>query len=231
MKPQLPIPVELWDQIPPVAQAAILALVQQYEQRLQQLQDQVEDLRQRLGQNSANSSRPPSTDPPAVKRNPPRPPSGRATGGQPGHALQQRPLLPPDDTIPCKPTACRLCGWALQGHDPQPLRHQVIKLPPIRPAVTEYQLHRLACPCCGITTCAALPRRRAGRRAGPTSPGDAGLVDGGLSAQQAHGRGPMCRRAAGSDLGGPDLRPGGRDGSRHRPGRRGVARLCQDSGR
>jgi transposase len=30
-------------------------------------------------------------------------------------------------------------------------------LPPIRPQVTEYQLHRLACPRCGLFTCARLP--------------------------------------------------------------------------
>ena len=44
MEPQPPIPAELWDQIPPAAQAAILALVQQYEQRLQALQQQVDEL-------------------------------------------------------------------------------------------------------------------------------------------------------------------------------------------
>jgi transposase len=152
-----PLPVEIWDQLPPAAQAAILALVQQYEQQLQDLQRRVEDLEQRLGQNSTNSSRPPSTDGLAVKRRPPRSPSGRKKGAQPGHPLQQRPLLPPDRTIPCKPASCRRCGRPLLGDDPQPLRHQVLELPPIRPDVTEYQLHRLACPCCGITTCAALP--------------------------------------------------------------------------
>jgi transposase len=152
-----PLPVELWDQIPPTAQAEIVALIQQYEQRLHDLQRRVKDLEQRLGQNSTNSSRPPSTDPPTVKRRPPRLPSGRKKGAQPGHRLQQRPLLPPDRTIPCKPLSCRRCGRSLHGDDPQPLRHQVLELPPIRPDVTEYQLHRLACPCCGITTCAALP--------------------------------------------------------------------------
>src|SRR5262245_16623602 len=59
-----PIPVNLWGRIPPAAQAAVLALVQQYEQRLQALQQQVDDLRRRLNQNSTNSSRPPSSDPP-----------------------------------------------------------------------------------------------------------------------------------------------------------------------
>jgi transposase len=157
MRQQLPIPEDLWRQLPSAAQAAILALVQQYEQRLKDLQQQVDDLRQRLNQNSTNSSRPPSTDPPAVKRRPPRPPSGCKPGGRPGHERRQRPLLPPDHTHVLKPTLCRRCGHALQGEDPQPLRHQVLELPPLRPEVTEYRLHRLFCPDCGLSTCASLP--------------------------------------------------------------------------
>jgi transposase len=160
MKPQPPIPADLWDQIPPAAQATILALVQQYEQRLQTLQKQVDELKQRLSQNSTNSSRPPSSDPPHVKRRPPKPPSGRKRGGQPGHARQQRPLVPPEQvkqTIPLKPTACRKCGHALQGDDPHPRLHQVAEIPPIQPEVTEYRLHRLTCPDCGTRTSASLP--------------------------------------------------------------------------
>jgi transposase len=160
MKPQLPISVELWNQIPPAAQAAIFDLVQQYEQRLQTFQRQVDELRQRLSQNSTNSSRPPSSDPPHVKRRPPKPAAGRKRGGQPGHARQQRPLVPADQvkqTIPLKPFACRKCGQALYGHDPQPRRHQVAEIPPIKPEVTEYRLHRLTCPDCGTRTCASLP--------------------------------------------------------------------------
>src|SRR5262245_12047652 len=168
-----PLPVELWGQIPPAAQAAILDLIQQYQQRLEALQRRVEDLEQRLGQNSTNSSRPPSTDGPTVKRRPPRSPSGRKKGAQPGHPLKKRPLLPPDRTIPCKPVSCRRCGRPLLGDDPQPLRHQVLEVPLVRPDVTEYQLHRLACSCCGITICAVLPAGvptatcRRPRRSGP----------------------------------------------------------------
>jgi hypothetical protein len=66
-------------------------------------------------------------------------------------------LLPPDHTEVLKPSHCRRCGHALQGDDTQPLRHQVLELPKIRPEVTEYQLHRLRCPACGLSTCAALP--------------------------------------------------------------------------
>jgi hypothetical protein len=45
-----PIPVELWIQIPAAAQAAISSLVQQYEQRLQALQQQFAQLTERLNQ-------------------------------------------------------------------------------------------------------------------------------------------------------------------------------------
>jgi len=160
MPPVPPIPAELWNQIPPAAQAAILALVQQYEQRLQALQRQVDQLTERLNQNSTNSSRPPSSDPPHVKRRPPKPSSGRKKGGQPGHARQRRPLVPPQQvkqTIPVMPSACRKCGQALHGEDPQPRRHQVAEIPPVQVEVTEYRLHRLACTACGTRTCASLP--------------------------------------------------------------------------
>jgi transposase len=53
--------------------------------------------------------------------------------------------------------ACRRCGTLLQGQDPDPLRHQVIEIPPITPLVIEHRLHRLVCPCCSTSTCATLP--------------------------------------------------------------------------
>jgi transposase len=162
-----PIPKELWDQIPPAAHAALLVVLQQYEQRIAQLEQRVRELEERLGQNSSNSSRPPSSDAPVVKRAPPKPPSGRARGGQTGHAFSARPLLPPDQTLPLKPGACRRCGQPLRGTDPQPLRHQVIEMPRPQAHVTEYQLHRLACPGCGLTTCAALPAGVPSGRTGP----------------------------------------------------------------
>jgi transposase len=157
MPQEIPIPKELWDQIPAAAQAALLAVFDTFHKEVADLRQQVADLTARLGQNSQNSSRPPSSDAPSVKRRPPREPSGRRRGAQPGHELHARPLLPPDEEIPCHPTACRRCGEALSGCDPQPLRHQVIELPPIQPLVTEYQLHRLVCPRCGTSTCGTLP--------------------------------------------------------------------------
>lgn len=152
-----PIPEALWQQVPAEVQAVLEAVFARYEERIACLQQQVEQLQQPPGQNSTNSSKPPSSDGPQVKRQPPKPRSGKRRGAQPGHTFQQRPLLPADDTRPLKPSNCRGCGHPLQGVDPQPLRHQVLELPVLRPLVTEYQLHRLSCPQCGLQTCATLP--------------------------------------------------------------------------
>jgi transposase len=137
---------------------ALRAEVAELRTKVREQQEQLRELQERLNQNSTNSSRPPSSDLPAVKRAPPKPPSGRRSGGQPGHALQQRPVLEPTrPLVVLKPSACRQCGRALVGADPQPLRHQVLELPDVRPDVTEYRLHRLRCTDCGRTTCATLP--------------------------------------------------------------------------
>jgi transposase len=136
---------------------ALRAEVAELRAQVLALQQQTQELKDQLNQNSTNSSRPPSADPPSVKRSPPHTPSGRQRGGQTGHQRQQRPLLPADHVVPLKPTRCRGCGHPLAGQDPHPLRHQVLELPPLRPEVTEYQLHRLCCCRCGLSTCARLP--------------------------------------------------------------------------
>jgi hypothetical protein len=45
----------------------------------------------------------------------------------------------------------------LEGEDADPLRHQLIEIPPITPLVIEHRLHRLVCPCCSTSTGATLP--------------------------------------------------------------------------
>ncbi len=160
MSDRPPLPADLWGNLPPEARALILTLraeVAELGAKVREQQQQIAELLERLNQNSTNSSRPPSTDPPIVKRRPPRPSAGRSPGGQPGHERQQRPLLPPDHTKVLKPCRCRRCGHSLRGEDPHPLRHQVLELPNIQPTVTEYQLHRLRCPACGLSTRASLP--------------------------------------------------------------------------
>ena len=160
MIPRPPIPERLWNTVPPEAQIAILALLDSVNRRGLELEQRVRDLEARLKLNSTNSSKPPSSDPIGFKRKPPTPPSGRKRGGQPGHRRAQRRLVPPErvrTTTDCRPTDCRRCGHALIGDDPTPWVHQVAELPRIEPLVDEYRLHRLACPRCGVRTCARLP--------------------------------------------------------------------------
>jgi transposase len=171
MKARPPIPDKLWQQIPPAAQSAILALIQHYKQRLA-------DLEARLNQNSTNSSKPPSSEHPHAKPARPTPKSLRGCGGQPGHSKHQRPLLPTEQcqqVIPCVPPTCRRCAAPLRGTDPQPLRHQVWELPEIKPTVTEYQRHRLTCRC-GTITCGALPAGVPTGQAGPRLIAFSGLL-------------------------------------------------------
>src|SRR6516225_9548802 len=160
MAPMPPLPEPLWKTASPEVQAAVLALVEYYEQRLAQLESRVKDLENRLKLNSTNSSIPPSSDPIGLKRKPPSPPSKKKRGGQPGHPKAHRALVPPEkvrDTINCIPISCRRCGHELSGEDPEPLIHQVAELPRIEPIVDEYRLHRLVCPDCGEKTCGVLP--------------------------------------------------------------------------
>src|SRR5215211_8291515 len=110
------LPSEVFDALPPAVQAYI-----------RYLEARLADLEARLGQTSANSSKPPSSDPPHVKPAPPRTPSGRRRGGQPGHPRHTRPELPPDAIVHLRPDTCGRCRTRLLGEDAAPLRHQVIE--------------------------------------------------------------------------------------------------------
>src|SRR5947209_9688740 len=146
---------EVWERTPPEAQASIRAL----EARVATVEGMMQAWQEQLNQTSRNSSRPPSSDPPQPPR-PHRPRGQRRRGGQPGNPGATRTLIPVeevDEVVVIKPAQCTHCQAPLSGDDPTPWRHQVIELPPIKPVVTEYQWHQLACPTCGATTRAPWP--------------------------------------------------------------------------
>jgi hypothetical protein len=80
---------------PPSTPLLLEVRSQAYERQLAQLREQVAqiddlkaemvELRERLGQNSSNSSKPPSSDLPRQPQQVQRQPSGRKPGGQPDH--------------------------------------------------------------------------------------------------------------------------------------------------
>jgi transposase len=154
------IPQHIWDSFSDEARVLVATVIDGLERQINELKQQVQDLKARIDRNSTNSSRPPSTDPIGVKRKPPTPPSGKRRGGQKGHPRRMRALVPPErvaSVTDCKPTQCRRCRHPLTGVDAEPRRHQVAELPPIEPEVHEYRLHRLCCPHCKTVTCGALP--------------------------------------------------------------------------
>jgi transposase len=120
---------------------------------------EIAELRERLNQNSQNSSKPPSSDPPNAPLRPGKRRTGRKPGGQPGHPAHFRALVPDEKVIavPVKPDECNNCGHPLTGSDSNPLLHQVVEVPKVEPEVTEYQLHCLTCPKCKHKTLAQLP--------------------------------------------------------------------------
>src|SRR5260370_19541896 len=146
---------------PPEAQAIIRALlvrIAEQDRRIAALEAELAAAKK----TPRNSSLPPSSEHPHAK--PPRDKEKKGPrkkrGGQPGHPKHERALIPTEqcqEVVPLKPESCRRCGEALVGSEPEPLRHQVWDIPEIKPLVTEYQLHRLTCPCCQQSTCAQLP--------------------------------------------------------------------------
>jgi transposase len=148
------MPLGMLDRLTPGDRGFVEALVAFNAKLLTELKE----LKVKLGLNSTNSSLPPSTDRPHVKRAPPRPPSGKKKGAQPGRARTPRSRLTPTRIVDLHADACRGCGHALRGDDPNPLVHQVIEIPPPPPPdVTEYRQHRRTCPGCGRVTCPPLP--------------------------------------------------------------------------
>jgi transposase len=128
------------------------------------LHERVQELEARLGQNSANFSRPPSSDSPRVPVRPKAPPSGRKRGGQPGHRGAFRELLPieqVDEVVVVVPERCQHCQQPFPEPAVRPRgrvwRHQVVELLPLAVRVTEYQMMVRRCAHCGRRTRASLP--------------------------------------------------------------------------
>jgi transposase len=150
------------------------ALIQALQQRIADLEQQVHDLQQRLGRNASNSSLPPSANPPAAPPPVVKLPTGRKTGGQPGHPGHQRLRLPRErvqHVLALIPSHCEACRASLPTQagvsDPAPVWHQYAELPKVSAVVTEYQGHARTCPACGHVTREAIPAEIRAQAFGP----------------------------------------------------------------
>jgi len=129
------------------------------------LRETVRELKARLGLDSRNSSKPPSSDPPGKGGAAPgRRRTGRKRGGQPGHVGKTREPFREDQIdrrVHVRLERCHHCDASLRGaaHDlVAPVRHQVVEIPAAAAFVTEYVLERARCPRCGVVTRAPLPQ-------------------------------------------------------------------------
>ena len=139
----------------------LTARVVELERIVREQADEIAVLRRRAGADSSNSSRPPSSDAPWVKK-PAKPRSsrtrsGRQPGKQPGASSCSRGLVDDaDDTLQIQPDRCRRCDTSLDGaRECGRQRRQVVDVRPAPPPkVTEYQRISKVCPCCGAVTTA-----------------------------------------------------------------------------
>jgi transposase len=140
----------------------LIALIAAQAVEIAALKAQIAELERRLGLNSSNSSKPPSSDglkrPARVKSLRER--SGKIPGGQNGHKGETlRQVTDPDEVVDHYPSACSTCG---EGLDPETSvghsARQVFDLPEPAPlVVTEHRAHDCRCEVCGAKTRALFP--------------------------------------------------------------------------
>src|SRR5580700_6521163 len=150
----------------PASLEAIIAVLREQNTAQQaliaKLQERIAELERRLGLNSGNSGKPPSSDglKKPVRVSSLRERSGKKTGGQNGHRGETlRRSETPDATIDHFPQTCAGCGEALSAAmATDHIARQVFDLPEPQPLiVTEHRAHRCCCAACGTHTRANFP--------------------------------------------------------------------------
>jgi len=142
-----------------MSETAKVDLILALEARLCVLERRLRELEARVGLNSRNSSKPPSSDGPAKPiAKSLREKSGRPPGGQPGHkGITLRQVSAPDRLEVHGPDRCG-CGCDVAS---QPVRrverYQVFDLPEPGMVVTEHQVTVKICPACEAECKGALP--------------------------------------------------------------------------
>ena len=142
--------------------ALLLAQEARHAAEMAAMRARIAELERRLGLNSSNSGKPPSSDGlrKPVRVGSLRERSGKKPGGQKGHPGETlRRTETPDAVIDHYPLACTECGAVLTetmatGHTAR----QVFDLPEPQPLiVTEHRAHDCRCAACGAQTRAAFP--------------------------------------------------------------------------
>jgi len=139
--------------------------VEALEQRIEKLEasdaqvhHRIEQIENRLKQNSQNSSKPPSSDPAYQRPERVRGKSKRRRGGQKGHKGYRQQMLTPTETQVVDPGRCGCgCQRRRRGSVRAFYTHQWIELPEIEMQVKHVVLQKGQCAGCGRWVKAKLP--------------------------------------------------------------------------
>ena len=159
------------------------AYIKQLEEEIIQLKKRIEELERLLGMNSRNSSKPPSTNPPGMSVVLPKR-RRKKRGARKGHEPHLRELLPQEFVkkhFHLKPEICTCGSKNLEETGEEPLRHQVVDIPPIEPQVTEYVQHIYRCKDCGQLIHQSLPDGLKRKHFGPGTLSVVGILTGVLN--------------------------------------------------
>lgn len=137
-----------------------------YESGYKKLEARVKELEAKLGENSQNSDKPPSSDPPYSKASGKgkKGNSGRRSGGQPGHKGSSLELSSEVDEVEIhRAQVCEGCGHELRGEAVMDyLIRQVYDIPEIEMRVVEHRAEVKGCSCCGAKVVGSFPPEASG---------------------------------------------------------------------
>ncbi len=132
----------------------VLQLLQHLLDKVAQQEKRIEELEAKLGMNSSNSNKPPSTDSP-YKEKKPKSAQGKQQGkGRKGH---RQKFMPPTATREIQPSSCS-CGCRKYKNLKPYYTHQHIELPEIVMSVIHFVLYRGECMKCGKVGKGSIPK-------------------------------------------------------------------------
>ena len=141
--------------------AALRAEMIRMRESMERLEKLLAALGERLGKDSRNSSKPPSSDGPSAPPRPPSSPTGRKRGGQPGRKGSARMMLPEgseDRVVPVPLACCPHCSTEIPGDRiTGSTMHRVVDLAQQLTEVIGYALEQGTCPHCQKQVQAPLP--------------------------------------------------------------------------